>query len=131
MTYDTILYASDGPVATITLNRPEQLNTIVPPMPDEVEHAVDRATHDAAVKVIVLRGAGRAFCAGYDFGGGFNLANIPASQLAAMKLVVNQAYENMGLAATQTLGPILDGLMRNTPDALAFIDRAITPEAPN
>jgi enoyl-CoA hydratase len=52
------------------------------------------------------------------------LASIPASQLAAMKLVVNQAYENMGLASTQTLGPILDGLMRNTPDALAFIDKA-------
>ena len=41
-----------------------------------------------------------------------------------MKLIVNQAYENMGLASTQTLGPILDGLMRNTPDARAFIDRA-------
>ena len=54
------------------------------------------------------------------------LASIPAAQLAAMKLVVNQAYENMGLSATQTLGPILDGLMRNTPDALAFIDRAAT-----
>ena len=37
-----------------------------------------------------------------------------------MKLIVNQAYENMGLASTQTLGPILDGLMRNTPDALAL-----------
>jgi enoyl-CoA hydratase len=41
-----------------------------------------------------------------------------------MKLIVNQAYENMGLAATQTLGPILDGLMRNTPDARSFIDLA-------
>jgi enoyl-CoA hydratase len=41
-----------------------------------------------------------------------------------MKLIVNQAYENMGLGATQTLGPILDGLMRNTPDAVSFIDRA-------
>ena len=41
-----------------------------------------------------------------------------------MKLIVNQAYENMGLHSTQTLGPILDGLMRNTPDALAFIERA-------
>jgi enoyl-CoA hydratase len=41
-----------------------------------------------------------------------------------MKLIVNQAYENMGLAATQTLGPILDGLMRNTPDAKEFIDLA-------
>ena len=36
-----------------------------------------------------------------------------------MKLVVNHAYESMGLASTQTLGPILDGLMRNTPDAHA------------
>jgi enoyl-CoA hydratase len=41
-----------------------------------------------------------------------------------MKLVVNQAYESMGLAGTQTLGPILDGLMRNTPEALEFIRRA-------
>jgi enoyl-CoA hydratase len=54
------------------------------------------------------------------------LAGIPSSQLAAMKLVVTQTYENMGLGATQTLGPILDGLMRNTPDALEFIARAET-----
>jgi enoyl-CoA hydratase len=52
-----------------------------------------------------------------------DLAAIPASQLAAMKLVVNHAYENMGVASTQTLGPILDGLMRNTPEALEFIER--------
>jgi enoyl-CoA hydratase len=52
------------------------------------------------------------------------LAAIPSSQLSAMKLIVNQAYENMGLASTQTLGPILDGLMRNTPDAAGFIDLA-------
>ena len=70
--YETILYSADGPVATITLNRPERLNTIVPPMPDEVEQAVAGATRDADVKVIVVRGAGRAFCAGYDFGGGFH-----------------------------------------------------------
>ena len=41
-------------------------------MPDEVEAAVARAVRDEAVKVIVLRGAGRSFCAGYDFGGGFH-----------------------------------------------------------
>jgi len=257
----TLLTASDGPVATITLNRPDSLNTIVPPLPDELEAAVDAAVADDAVKVIVLRGAGRSFCAGFDFGGGFHhwderlttdggwdpgkdfafatspthgpvpkfmslwrapkpviaqvhgwcvgggsdlalcadlviasedarigtpysrlwgayltgmwlyrlgltrakeyaltgrpltgieaaeiglinravpferleeevrataeqLAAIPSSQLAAMKLVVNQAYENMGLASTQTLGPILDGLMRNTPDARRFVELA-------
>lgn len=72
MSYETVLYASDGPIATITLNRPEQLNTIVAPMPDEVEDAVHTAVRDQSVKVIILRGAGRAFCAGYDFGGGFS-----------------------------------------------------------
>jgi enoyl-CoA hydratase/carnithine racemase len=259
--YQTILYEVAGPVATITLNRPERLNTIVPPMPDEVEHAIGTATRDREVKVIVVRGAGRAFCAGYDFGGGFHhwdegittdgvwdpgkdfvgatalalsptqklmsvwrcpkpviaqvhgwcvgggsdfalcadlvvasedavigtpysrmwgcylsgmwiyrlgltkakehaltgrplsgrqaadielineavpferlagtvaelataLARIPASQLAAMKLVVNHAYDQMGIASTQVLGPILDGLMRNTPEALEFIRTA-------
>ena len=71
MSYQTLLYDSADAVATITLNRPDRLNTIVPPMPDELEAAVRRALDDENVKVIALRGAGRAFCAGFDFGGGF------------------------------------------------------------
>ncbi len=261
MQFETLLYAVDEAIATITLNRPEALNTIVPPMPEELEAAVTAAVRDERVKVIVLRGAGRSFCGGFNFGEGFHqwdgyittdgewdpgkdfafatapmlaptqkfmslwrspkpviaqvhgwcvgggsdyalcadlviasedarigtpysrmwgaylsgmwiyrlgltrakeyaltgrplsgreaadcglineavpfaeleatvtrrarqLASIPLSQLSAMKLMVNQAYENMGLAATQTLGPILDGLMRNTPEAKSFIDLA-------
>jgi enoyl-CoA hydratase len=261
MTFTTLVYTTDGAIATITLNRPEHLNTIVPPMPEEFEAAINLAVRDRSVKVIILRGAGRAFCAGYDFGDGFHawdenittdgawdsgkdfawstahalaptqkfmsmwrapkpviaqvhgwcvgggsdtalcadiviasedarigtpysrmwgcylsgmwlyrlgltkakeyaltgkplsgreaadvglinhsvpferledkvrqtarqLASIPLSQLAAMKLVVNHAYETMGLNATQILGPILDGLMRNTPDAIDFIHQA-------
>jgi enoyl-CoA hydratase len=54
------------------------------------------------------------------------LARIPLSQLRAQKLIVNQAYENMGLSSTQLLGGILDGLMRNTPEALDFIKTAAT-----
>jgi enoyl-CoA hydratase len=69
---EAVLYEVAGPVATITLNRPDALNTIVPPMPDEVASCVGSAVRDPAVKVIVVRGAGRAFCAGYDFGGGFH-----------------------------------------------------------
>jgi len=261
MIYETLLYTVDDAIATITLNRPEALNTIVPPMPDEIEDAVNTAVRDERVRVVILRGAGRSFCGGFDFGDGFHqwdehittdgawdpgkdfmfatapalaptqkfmslwrspkpviaqvhgwcvgggsdyalcadlviasedarigtpysriwgaylsgmwlyrlgltkakefaltgkplsgraaadcglvnsavpfaeleatvqrtarqLASIPLSQLSAMKLIVNQAYENMGLAATQTLGPILDGLMRNTPDARRFIELA-------
>ena len=41
-----------------------------------------------------------------------------------MKLVVNQSFEHQGLHSTQVLGPILDGLMRNTPDAHRFVDIA-------
>jgi len=261
MSYETLLYGVDGAIATITLNRPERLNTIVPPMPDELEAAVNAAVADDDVKVIVLRGAGRSFCAGFDLGGGFHhwderittegrwdpgkdfvmatsptfgpvpkfmsiwrspkpviaqvhgwcvgggsdmalcadlviasedarigtpysrmwgcyltgmwiyrlgltrakeyaltgkpfsgseaaeiglinqsvpfaelesevrstaerLASVPLSQLAAMKLVVNQAFDNMGLGSTQVIGPVLDGLMRNTPDALRWIEVA-------
>ena len=49
------------------------------------------------------------------------LAQIPLTQLMAMKLIVNQAYDNMGLQSTQTLGPILDGIMRNTPEGRDFV----------
>ena len=70
--YETLLYSASDGVATVTLNRPERLNTIVPPMPDELEAAVGRAVRDHDVKVIVVSGAGRSFCAGYDFGGGFH-----------------------------------------------------------
>jgi enoyl-CoA hydratase len=52
------------------------------------------------------------------------LAQIPSSQLAAMKLVINQAYENMGLQTTQWMGWILDGYMRNTPEGLRFVQAA-------
>ena len=72
MSFETLLYEVEDGIATITLNRPERLNTIVPPMPDELEAAVDEAVADREAKVIVLRGAGRAFCAGFDFSGGFH-----------------------------------------------------------
>lgn len=49
------------------------------------------------------------------------LATIPLTQLTSMKLIVNQAYDNMGLQSTQTLGPILDGIMRNTPEGRDFV----------
>jgi len=49
------------------------------------------------------------------------LVNIPLTQLIAMKLIVNQAYDNMGLQSTQTLGPILDGIMRNTAEGREFV----------
>jgi enoyl-CoA hydratase len=54
------------------------------------------------------------------------LAGLPLPQLQAMKLIVNQAYENMGLHSTQLLGPILDGYMRNIKEGLDFVELAAT-----
>jgi enoyl-CoA hydratase len=66
----TVLYERDGAVATLTLSRPERLNAIVPELIDDLEAALDRAEADDAIRVVRLRGAGRAFCAGYDIAWG-------------------------------------------------------------
>lgn len=66
MQYKDIQYATDGRVATITLNRPHRLNAISLGMPAELSHAVTAANRDDDVHVIILTGAGRAFCSGYD-----------------------------------------------------------------
>lgn len=66
MEFTTIRRRVDGRVATITLDRPERLNAIVDPMPRELRLAVEHADADPDVHVIVLEGAGKGFCGGYD-----------------------------------------------------------------
>ena len=72
--YSQILYEVDGPVATITLNRPEKLNAYTGQMMTEMTGALDQADADDGVRAIIFTGAGeRAFCAGADLtpeGGG-------------------------------------------------------------
>jgi len=247
-----LIYEADGPVATFTLNRPDRLNAVTPQLVEHLDAALADALADDAVRVIRLRGAGRAFCAGYDLewaaalmregdlagpwdpaadyrvmgryvdsymalwrspkpvvaqvhgvcvGGGSDLAlcsdlivcaedarigypparvwgspttamwfhrlglerakrllltgdpmdgrtaaewgfasgaypaekldeaalalcrriaRLPANQLQFMKMLVNGAVEQQGLAATQTLGTLLDGAARHTPEGSAF-----------
>ena len=66
MTSSPILYQADGRIARITLNRPDKLNAINDEMPPLLKDAVSRANEDDTIHVIVLSGAGRAFCSGYD-----------------------------------------------------------------
>jgi enoyl-CoA hydratase len=66
MQFRSIAYAVEGRVATLTLNRPDRLNAIDEHMPGELEAAVTAANADRNVHVIIVTGAGRAFCAGYD-----------------------------------------------------------------
>ena len=251
-------YETRGALAFVTLNRPERLNAIDRRLAVALEESVERANHDRDVRVIVLRGAGRAFCAGYDLqdapqaeaeaqagaggwdpvadfrgmsrnvrafmslwesrkpvvaqvhgwcvGGGTDLAlcadliymaedarigyppsriwgtpttcmwvyrlglehakrlmltgealdgreaeriglvsravpaerleqeveafaeklaTTPVNQLVMNKLLVNQAYENMGLRTTQMLGTFLDGIARHTPEGVEWRELAI------
>jgi len=66
MNFTAIDYRTDGRIARITLNRPDRLNAISAEMPREIRAAVHEANQDDTIHVIVLSGAGRAFCAGYD-----------------------------------------------------------------
>jgi enoyl-CoA hydratase len=258
MDFTSITYETSGRIATITLNRPDRLNAIDAAMPGEIRRAVERAEADAAIHVIVVTGAGRAFCAGYDLkayaeapgtnpgvqempwdptldmrfmgqntadfmslwhsakptiakvrgfavAGGSDIAlacdlvvmaddarigypparvwgcpttamwvyrvgaerakrmlltgdlvdgaeaaamglvlesvpeehldarvdelaqrmaGVPRNQLMLQKLMVNQAYENMGLRTTQLIATIFDGITRHTPEGMWFKDRA-------
>ena len=66
MTFENLIYKVDEPVATITLNRPQALNALTQPLWRELEQALKKAEADDAVRVVVLTGAGRSFCVGYD-----------------------------------------------------------------
>jgi enoyl-CoA hydratase/carnithine racemase len=66
VSYQHILYEVADKIATITLNRPDRMNAWTPIMERDVRHAMESAAADDNVRVIILTGAGRAFCAGAD-----------------------------------------------------------------
>ena len=68
MHLDFILYRVNGPVGEITLNRPDKLNSITAEMVSELHLAMDAAEADPAVRVIAVKGNGRAFSSGFDLG---------------------------------------------------------------
>jgi enoyl-CoA hydratase/carnithine racemase len=86
LNYSEILYDLDGPVLTITLNRPEKLNAFTFTMMKELLDAFDRADADDDVRVIVVTGAGRGFCAGADLAAGDGTFDYRDSSGAEAKL---------------------------------------------
>ncbi len=68
--YQEILYEVDGPVLTITLNRPDKLNAFTFTMMNELIDAFDQADEDDGVRAVIVTGAGRGFCAGADLAAG-------------------------------------------------------------
>ena len=70
MAYEQILTQVKDGILTITLNRPEKLNAFTGTMMTEMIDAFEKASTDDAVRVVVVTGAGRAFCAGADLSAG-------------------------------------------------------------
>ena len=68
MDFELITVVKDARIATLTLNRPKQLNAITMQMAKEVMQACDELEHDPTVSCLIVNGAGRAFCAGGDLG---------------------------------------------------------------
>src|SRR5450432_3559182 len=66
MKYESILFSNEQGIARLTLNRPDRLNSFTDAMHAEVRDALARVRADAAVRVLLLTGAGRGFCAGQD-----------------------------------------------------------------
>jgi enoyl-CoA hydratase/carnithine racemase len=75
--YEQIRYDVVDGIATVTLNRPDRLNAFTARMADELIDAFDRTDGDDAVRVVVLTGAGRGFCAGADLQGGGSTFSYP------------------------------------------------------
>ena len=69
MDYQYIRYEVEDGRARITLNRPEKRNALADHLLDELEHAAWEADDDTRVHCLILRGEGKAFCAGYDLSG--------------------------------------------------------------
>lgn len=66
MTYETITFDNRSGIGVITLNRPERLNAISQKLIEDLNHLLDAIERDESVRVVVLTGAGRAFCSGFD-----------------------------------------------------------------
>lgn len=77
--YETLIYEPRGPIALVTLNRPEKLNAWTRRMEDEFIDAVRTVANDPTLRVMVVTGAGRGFCAGADISGWDRRLSIGAS----------------------------------------------------
>jgi len=84
MRYSDIIYEQDGPVLTLTLNRPDKANAYTATMGLELEQAFRTADEDDSVRAIVVTGAGRHFCGGADISSGAGAFDVTSGQSQSM-----------------------------------------------
>jgi len=146
MTYEDIRYDVRDAVLTITLHRPDRLNAFTTRMMHELIDAFDQADADDAVRAIIVTGAGRAFCAGADLGGGGDTFNYRGEEpidahrdgggrvtlrIFESKKPVIAAINGpaVGVGATMTLPMDVRIAARGARMGFVFARRGIVPEA--
>jgi 2-(1,2-epoxy-1,2-dihydrophenyl)acetyl-CoA isomerase len=107
MNYSNILYRAEGPVATITLNRPQALNATTPALIEELGHALGQAEATAEIGAIVLTGAGRGFCAGADLAAATADAPLDAQGRIDLGAMLERWYEPVVLKMRALDKPIV------------------------
>ena len=152
MTYETLHYEITNRILTLTLNRPERMNAFTGRMADELIDAFDKADADDAVKVVIVTGAGRAFCAGADLERGGDTWSNHADHLAKQATtaryvgdgggrVTRRIYDfnkpviaaingaAVGVGLTMTLAMDIRLVVANAKLGFVFAGRGIVPEA--
>jgi len=113
--FETLLYAVDDGVATLTLNRPDRLNAFTTRMRDDLVAAFDATDADDAVRAVIVTGAGRAFCAGADLSSGGDTFDYARRQDEARESVrIGAVYRDGGGLVTlrifRSLKPVIGAI---------------------
>jgi 2-(1,2-epoxy-1,2-dihydrophenyl)acetyl-CoA isomerase len=104
MQYQNILFDLQEGIARLTLNRPDKLNSFTVAMHTELRDALNRIQADPSVRVLVLTGAGRGFCAGQDLA---DLSGKPASEATSLGDIIEQYYSPLVLALRALPFPVI------------------------
>jgi len=107
MTYQNVLLDRDGGVGTLTLNRPEKLNAFAGEMRREIADALDALEADAAVRVIVITGAGRGFCAGADVA---YMAELVTAQDSTAMTALVEAGRRVVMTIRESAKPVIGAI---------------------
>jgi enoyl-CoA hydratase/carnithine racemase len=107
MAFEYILISRDDGVGTLTLNRPDKLNAFAGRMRQELGDAVEELEHDPDVRVVVITGAGRAFCAGADVG---YMADLVARGDSASLAELVEAGRRVVMAMRESTKPVIGSI---------------------
>ena len=104
MTYNTLRYEVADNILTLTLNRPEQLNSFTVEMANELVAAFNRASADDEVRAIVVTGEGRAFCAGMDLTAAGNVFGLDENLLPTLEDMTERLDDPQMIASVRDTG---------------------------